>query len=55
MLGFLNNRIEKPHKTLIRNRPDLVSGISIESPQYFQSPNTLVNQSTFLNPYLPFD
>jgi hypothetical protein len=55
MLKFLDNRThEKAKKSPIKYKPEMVYGISIEAPETFQTPFTLVHSSTYVNPYLEF-
>jgi hypothetical protein len=51
MLKFLDGRNESK-KSPIKFKPEMVYGISVESPSSFQTPYTLVNSSTYVNPYL---
>jgi hypothetical protein len=53
MLKFLDGRShEKPKKSPIKFKPAMVYGISVESPSNFQTPYTLINSETYINPYL---
>lgn len=53
MLKFLDNRThEKAKKSPIKYKPEMVYGISVESPSSFQTPYTLVHSETYVNPYL---
>ena len=35
--------------------PDLVSGISAEAPEVFQTPYSLVSRNSYINPYLDYE
>jgi hypothetical protein len=56
MLKFLDNRThEKQKKSPIKYKPEMVYGISAESPTSFQTPYTIVSSQTYINPYLDFE
>lgn len=56
MLKFLENRPDsKIQRKPMNFKPEMVYGISIEAPESFQNPHTLVKQDTYLNKHIPFE
>jgi hypothetical protein len=57
MLKFLEDRPEdsSPKRSPKKYRPEMCFGNSYESPEEFQTPHTIYEKSSYVNPFLPFE
>jgi len=57
MLKFLEDRPEdkSPKRSPIKYRPEMCFGNSYESPKEFQTPHTIFHNTSYVNPFLPYE